>query len=165
MITRKNMIIVASIATLVGIVTIGGVSVADRREHRGDDERYEHRGCGFQRGEHRGRHDGFRRGDRLFENFDANGDGKLTQAEVDQARRERFASFDADSDGKLSLPEYQALWSDAMRSRMVNRFQDLDDDGDAAVTSEEFLAPFGKVVCRMDRDDNGELTRDELRRR
>ena len=52
-----------------------------------------------------------------------------------------------------------------MRSRMVDRFQGLDDDSDAAVTSEEFLAPFGKVVNRMDRDNNGELTRDELRRR
>ncbi len=52
-----------------------------------------------------------------------------------------------------------------MRSRMVDRFQRFDDDGDAAVTSEEFLAPFGKVVSRMDRDDNGELSRDELRRR
>lgn len=105
------------------------------------------------------------RGEQLFENFDANGDGKLTQGEVDQTRRERFTSFDADNDGKLSLSEYQALWSDAMRSRMVDRFQRFDDDGDAAVTSEEFLAPFGKVVSRMDRDDNGELSRDELRRR
>ena len=165
MTTRKKMIIAASIATLVGIVTIGGVSFANRREHRGDPERYEHRGHRFQRGEHRGGHGGFKRGERLFENFDANSDGKLTQAEVDQTRSERFASFDTDKDGKLSLPEYQALWSDAMRSRMVDRFQGLDDDGDAAVTSDEFLAPFGKVVSRMDRDDNGELTRDELRRR
>jgi hypothetical protein len=63
------------------------------------------------------------------------------------------------------LQEYQVLWLDAMRNRMVDRFQSLDDDGDAAVTSEEFLAPFGKVVSRRDRDDNGELTRDEMRKR
>lgn len=165
MTTRKKIIIAASIATLVAIVTIGGVSFADRREHRRDHERYEHRGHGFTRGEYCGRHGGFHRGERLFESLDANSDGKLTQAEVDQTRRERFTSFDTDNDGKLSVQEYQALWSDAMRSRMVDRFQNLDDDGDAAVTSEEFLAPFGKVVSRMDRDDNGELTRDELRRR
>jgi Ca2+-binding EF-hand superfamily protein len=139
----------------VAIVTIGGVSFADRREHRGDHERGEHRG-------HRG---GFHRGEQLFESFDANSDGKLTQAEVDQTRQERFTQFDADKDGKLNLQEYQALWSDAMRSRMVDRFQNLDDDGDAAVTSEEFLAPFSKVVSRKDRDDNGELTRDEMQRR
>lgn len=165
MTTRQTMIIAASIATLVGIVAIGGVSFADRREHRGDHERYEHRSHGLKRGERHGRHGGLHRGERLFERFDANRDGTLTQAEVDQTRRERFTSFDADNDGQLSLQEYQALWSDAMRSRMVDRFQGLDDDGDAAVTIEEFLAPFGKVVSRMDRDNNGELTRDELRRR
>jgi hypothetical protein len=164
MTTRKTIIVAASIATFVGIATIGGISFADRREHGEDHDRYEHRGHGFKRGEHYGRHGGLHRGERL-ERFDANGDGKLTQGEVDQTRHERFASFDADNDGKLSLPEYQALWSDAMRSRMVARFHSLDDDGDASVTSEEFLAPFGKVVSRMDRDDNGELTSDELRRR
>lgn len=165
MTSRKKMIIAASIATLVALVTIGGISFADRREHGRDHERYEHRGHGFQRGEHRGHRGGLHRGERLFESFDANSDGKVTQAEVDQTRRDRFTQFDADNDGKLTLQEYQALWSDAMRSRMVDRFQNLDDDGDAAVTSEEFLAPFGNAVSRMDRDDNGEVTRDELRRR
>ncbi len=164
MTTRKTMIIAASISALVGIVAIGGVSFADRREHRGDHDRYDYRGHGFKRGEHHGRRGGWHRGERLFERFDANEDGTLTQSEVDQTRREQFASFDADSDGKLSLQEYQALWSDGMRNRMVDRFQGLDDDGDAAITSDEFLAPFGKVVSRMDRDDNGELTHDELRR-
>ena len=72
--------------------------------------------------------------------------------------------FDTDKDGTLTLQEYQALWFDAMRSRMVDRFQSLDDDGDAVVTNEEFLTPFGNVVNRRDRDDNGKLTRDELRR-
>ncbi len=165
MATRKKIIIAASIAALAAIVTIGGVSFADRREHGRDHERYEHRGHGYKRGERRGHRGGVHRGERLFESFDANDDGKLTQTEVDQTRRDRFSQFDADADGKLNLQEYQALWSDAMRSRMVDRFQRLDEDGDAAVTSEEFLAPFGKVASRMDRDDNGELTRDELRRR
>ena len=60
-------------------------------------------------------------GERLFEAFDANQDGTLTQAEVDQARQAKLAEFDADGDGSLSLEEYQALWLDAMRERMVDR--------------------------------------------
>ncbi len=156
MTTRMQLIIATSIAVLVGSVTIVGLSVAERREHRG-------RHGGSFHGE-RLRHGGPRHGERLLENFDRNNDGKLTQAEIDQTRSDRFTQFDTDKDGTLTLQEYQALWFDAMRSRMVDRFQSLDDDGDAVVTNEEFLAPFGKVVNRRDRDDNGELTRDELRR-
>jgi Ca2+-binding EF-hand superfamily protein len=125
-------------------------------------ERHGHR---FEAGEHRGRHGGGMRGERWLEGFDANNDGKLTQAEVDQTRRDRFVQFDTDQDGKLNLQEYQALWLDAMRRHMVDRFQALDDDGDAAVTTEEFAAPFGKLVNHMDRNNDGEITRDELRRR
>jgi Ca2+-binding EF-hand superfamily protein len=151
----------ASIAALVGSVTLAGIGFAER----GEPGRYERHGHRFKGGEHGDHHGERHRGERLFESFDRNDDGKLTQAEVDQTRRDRFAQFDADKDGKLTLQEYQVLWLDAMRNRMVDRFQSLDDDGDAAVTSEEFLAPFGKVVSRRDRDDNGELTRDEMRKR
>ena len=52
---------------------------------------------------------------------------------------DRLAEFDADNDGSLTLEEYQALWLDAMRERMVDRFQAHDDDGDAIVTVEEFV--------------------------
>ena len=74
----------------------------------------------------------------LFEAFDANQDGTLTQAEIDQARQAKLTEFDRDGDGSLTLEEYQALWMDAMRERMVDRFQAHDDDGDGMVTAEEF---------------------------
>jgi hypothetical protein len=105
------------------------------------------------------------RGWSMLEQFDADGDGKVTQAEVDAVRAERFAAFDQDGDGRLSLEEYQALWLDAMRRRMVDQFQALDDDGDAAVTVEEFVAPFARVITRLDANGDGELTADELRAR
>lgn len=156
MTTRSKGIIAIFVATLVGTIAFAGTTLADRQDSEG---RHEGRGHGYKMGKHR------HGGERLFESFDLNDDGKLTQDEVDQTRQERFAKFDTDSDGELSLQEYEALWLDAMRSRMVDRFQNLDDDGDAAVTTEEFVAPFSQLINRMDRDDNGELTRDELRRR
>ena len=162
MTTRTKIIIAIFVAALVGSLTLVGTTVADRQETEGRHERH---GRGYGMGKHRGHHGSHRGGERLMETFDQNNDGKLTQVEVEQTRQERFAQFDTDSDGKLSLQEYEALWLDAMRSRMVDRFQDLDDDGDAAVTTEEFVAPFEQLISRMDRDDNGELSRDELQRR
>jgi hypothetical protein len=105
------------------------------------------------------------RGWSMFESFDANGDGKVTQAEVDEVRAQRFAEFDADGDGRLTLEEYQALWLDAMRPRMVDQFQAHDDDGDAGVTLEEFSERYARMVVRLDANGDGEITIEELRER
>ena len=102
-------------------------------------------------------------GPSIFETFDANADGSLKQAEVDQFRADRLAKFDTNGDGQLTLEEYQALWLDAMRERMVDAFQRLDDDGDAVVTREEFLEPFAQLVQRLDRNADGTVTQEEMR--
>ena len=104
-------------------------------------------------------------GPSILETFDTDGDGSLTQSEVDQFRDDRLAKFDTNGDGKLTLEEYRALWLDAMRERVVDAFQRLDNDGDAVVTREEFLEPFALIVSRLDRDNDGTVTREELRGR
>jgi Ca2+-binding EF-hand superfamily protein len=101
----------------------------------------------------------------LFEQYDANQDGRLTQAEIDQVRQSRLAEFDQNGDGKLTLDEYQALWMAAMRERMVDRFQAHDDDGDGMVTVEEFGESFDRMVGRLDANDDGTLTPDEMHHR
>jgi hypothetical protein len=102
-------------------------------------------------------------GARMIERFDRNGDGQVSQADVDAVRAERLATFDADGNGVLSLAEYEALWLDAMRPRMVRGFQRLDVDGDAGVTEVEFLAPYARLVQRVDGDGDGVITEDEIR--
>ena len=99
----------------------------------------------------------------LMETFDTDGDGSVSQAEIDAARAERLQEFDADGDGALSLEEYEALWLDAMRERMVDRFQDHDDDGDGVVTLEEFSERYDGVVARRDRNGDGVLNQDDMR--
>jgi Ca2+-binding EF-hand superfamily protein len=111
-----------------------------------------------------GRHGG-PGGTALLDNFDTDDDGRVTQAEIDEARRQRLAGFDRDGNGELSLEEYQALWLDAMRRPMVRGFQANDADASGGITVEEFQARYEDVVRDLDRDGNGELTQDNLRRR
>jgi Ca2+-binding EF-hand superfamily protein len=101
----------------------------------------------------------------LLETFDGNGDGRLTQEEIDAARDAQFGRFDANGDGRLSLEEYQNLWTDAMRRAMVRQFQRHDSDGDAALTKEEFRERYARMIVRFDRDGDGVITLEELRAR
>jgi Ca2+-binding EF-hand superfamily protein len=138
-ITKKGLLMGAG--AVLALAGATGASLADGRHGRG------HGGAGF------------------FEAYDANGDGRLTQAEIDQVRQSRLTEFDQNGDGSLSLEEYQALWMDAMRERMVDRFQSHDDDGDGMVTAEEFGDHFDRMVRRLDDDGDGEVTMEELRQR
>jgi len=113
---------------------------------------------------HGRKHHGGRHFLRMMESFDSDGDGRLSQEEVDNSRGERFTSFDGDGNETLSLEEYEQLWLDAMRERMVRAFQRLDRDGDAQVTDEEFKRPFSRMVRRMDRNDDGAIDREDFRR-
>jgi Ca2+-binding EF-hand superfamily protein len=146
--TRTTRYLLTGGALALGAAAFAGASLA---------------GGGWDR--HHGWGDRGGRATEFFEQFDANGDGRLTQAEIDQVRQSRLAEFDQNGDGSLTLEEYQALWLAAMRERMVDRFQAHDDDGDGMVTVEEFGESFDRMVSRLDANDDGALTPDELRRR
>lgn len=166
MTTRTKVIIITSVLVLAGGLAIAGMTRADSRGWGGHHGGYY--GGPSHGGWHEGRHGGHHKGrrfHRMFESYDTNGDGKLTQAEIDAARADRLARFDADGDQSLTLEEYEALWVDAMRDRMVDRFQHLDENGDAIVTAEEFSRPFARIVQFMDRNDDGEISRDDMRRK
>lgn len=98
----------------------------------------------------------------MFEEFDSNNDGKLTKAEINDARMSRFKGADGNKDATLSLDEFQKLWVDHMRPRMVDRFQMLDDDGDGRVTEKEFAMPFGTMMRYMDRNNDGAIELREM---
>lgn len=95
------------------------------------------------------------------ERYDTNKDGKVTQVEIDTSRADWFARFDTDKDGKLSLKEYEALWLEEHRKRMVRAFQKLDPDGDAAITLEEYKAPLSHFVANRDRNGDGAVSKDD----
>ena len=149
--TRTKAILAVG-ALALGTTGMVGASLADGRGGHGYHGHGHHGGWSGARSE------------RMFEQFDANGDGVITQVEIDEVRSSRLAEFDADNDGSLTLEEYQVLWMDAMRPRMVDQFQAHDDDGDGRVTVEEFGERYSSLVPRLDRNDDGQVTEDDLRR-
>lgn len=97
----------------------------------------------------------------LMDRYDANKDGKVTQAEIDQNRTDWQKEFDADKNGTLSLDEFQALWLKARREEMVRSFQFLDRDGNGQVTLDEYKDPFAGIVAARDRNGDGALSLDD----
>lgn len=98
----------------------------------------------------------------LAELLDSNGDGEITQAEIDAMRRGRIAEFDTNGDGVLSLAEFEPLWIERSRPRMVDAFQHLDGNGDAEVDFDEFGGRLSRLVARLDSDGDGVIGADEL---
>jgi len=142
----------AKIAITTGVLIIGGLALAS---------------VGIAHGGH-GQKGGKRFGGPMLmwmEKADANGDEKVTEAEIDEAIRGQIAAADTDGDGRLSLDEFQPVLVEIMRPRIVDAFQFLDADGDAGITLEEIDQPTSRLMSRLDRNEDGELTTDELKRR
>jgi hypothetical protein len=97
----------------------------------------------------------------MMERYDANKDGKISQEEIDTNRTEWLQRFDTEKDGGLSLKEFEALWLEAHRGRMVREFQFFDRDGDGKVTLEEYKRPLTDLVRNHDRNGDGFLSRDD----
>ena len=99
----------------------------------------------------------------VFSTVDADGDGLLTQDEIDRVANERRAAHDTDGDGNLSLEEFAGLWHETTRPLTVRVFQMLDTDGDAVVTRAEYEHALAGIVRRLDNDGDGSLTQADRR--
>lgn len=107
-----------------------------------------------------------------FEQLDADGDGKVTAAELEAypaARAaERFAAADTNGDGALS-PDELAASIDRMRSEAI--MSRLDSDGDGTISQTEMEAAMGggrasatpgeRMLDRVDTDDDGAISAEE----
>lgn len=139
---RKSVKLAIAFATLAGMA--GSVAYAKegpRRHHQG----------GFE-----------------FERADTDDSGDVTFEEFAAAMSERigFADADANSDGSLTVEEIAAEMQRQREhrraQRMVERF-DTDDDG--VLSLSEIETHQRKVFALMDRNDDGVVAEDELRRR
>lgn len=136
---------------LVLALGLGGAAIAQDRMGKGD--RGDRRGAGFEQ---------------MIAQFDANGDGAITQEEVDTVLAERFAAADADGDGLLSADEAfaaaEARRAERMRTRTEAMVSRLDDDGDGLLSAEEVASggPASRIFDRLDADDDGTISAEEL---
>lgn len=101
----------------------------------------------------------------LFAALDADGDGRVTAAELQSARAGQIERFDADGDGRLSAEEYRSWWLDAAQARLTRLFRADDRDGDGLVSLEELLARSDALLKRRDRDGDGAISIEEWRPR
>ncbi|WP_421983650.1 EF-hand domain-containing protein [Roseibium sp.] len=118
--------------------------------HKGERGKW---GRGHGRGGHK------QRAERMFERFDVNKDGVITEAEIAEVRTTDFTTADADGNGEISLEEFKAQFLDRSGDRMVRAFQFLDTDGDGTVTQEEVDVVANRMFNRLDRDGNGTVER------
>lgn len=158
-------ILTATAIAGIGLAGLAAVSLAHgdghsrwRMHHGGQYGMGGHGMGGHGLGGHGGMHD-------MLLGFDANEDGKLSQEEIDKGRADQLKKFDENGNGTLNLAEYEALWLDVMRERMVDRFQGHDADGDGKVTAEEFGKRFANMVKYMDSNGDGVLDESDMRRR
>lgn len=102
------------------------------------------------------------RPDGMFDRLDADGDGYLTESEVNARHKKLFEEADANRDGKVSREEMRAHMTQKREEMRERRFPDANGDG--VVTRKEFEDAAGERFDELDADKNGKLTEDEIRR-
>lgn len=134
-----------------------GRGMRERRMHRGHGRRH-----GWRRG---GKRRKMRRMRAMMNNYDVNGDQKLTFDELESGRKQQIEKFDRDNNGGISLQEFAPLWAELRRQRIIRTFQRMDRDGDGKITEEEFVKPAMRFARRLDRNGDGALSREDRRRK
>ena len=152
------------IASLGAIAILGaGFAVAHKTGFIGHHGKYGHHGeYGEMRGQ--GGHEQGERGQIFTARFDSNGDGKVSQDEINALQDDYFKNADADNNGTLSLEEFETYFTQQNRDKMVRSFQRLDSDGNASVTQAEFSAHMQNRVAMMDRNGDNVITSEDFGR-
>lgn len=94
---------------------------------------------------------------KLFQQFDLNHDGKVTQDEVNKVLSERFAVASGGSSA-ISELQFANMRLDDVRKGSDKMFQKIDWNNDGKISREEFLNAEHTRFNRMDRRATGEVS-------
>lgn len=106
-----------------------------------------------------------------FAATDADGDGKITQAEIQALAESRFNDADTDGNGSLSADELAAQAEARNAERAAERraamIERMDENDDGELSLEEMQAarnasPMDRMFDRLDADNDGALSEAEL---
>lgn len=112
---------------------------------------------------------GHGRGQMDFATLDADGDGQITQAEIEAMAAARFAEVDTDGNGAVTAEELAAQAEARNAERLANRtarmIAALDEDDSGDLSAEE-LAARGpgaeRFFERFDEDGDGAVSEEEF---
>ncbi len=79
-------------------------------------------------------------GTKALSEYDTNGDGVVTSAEITAVKTADFNTADVDTSGSLTLAEYLNLESTVQTRRISTAFKNLDTDSSSGISLAEFTA-------------------------
>ncbi|NSX53916.1 EF-hand domain-containing protein [Parasulfitobacter algicola] len=95
-----------------------------------------------------------------FDMLDKDGNGELSREEMQQAQALRFSNADADRNGALSQSELETLAANRA-GRMMARM-DANDDGQLTQDEMPQQRGEGRMFRRLDTDRNGTISKTEF---
>jgi Ca2+-binding EF-hand superfamily protein len=103
----------------------------------------------------------------MLQQFDSDGDGKVSQEEFRAGHDQRFSTLDADGNGQISREEFatRAPQPPAPKPPRAERmFSRMDANADGTVSRDEFDAWSTQGFARHDANGDGVISADEFAR-
>jgi hypothetical protein len=100
----------------------------------------------------------------LIANYDSDGDGTVTRAELESGLRQYFRQADTNHDGRLDPDEVAAANQRRIRQDESAAMPLIDWNHDGFVDFDEFAAGVRSQFEQLDLNGDGKVTPDEFRR-